>query len=399
MAELILFDDNDPMLAPVCDLRASFELRTGAVTTAERLVRQLAQSPTVMVAPPAIAPLVAARHHLPVNRAPEVEVLLLNGRWTSMDHEPPDRINCALVANDGSVLAGLLDAGTTAQFIEDDGRLPDGVHTTVIETTSLLRHPWDVLRCARANLVSDIEAMTHLKPFDPPAMVVVIGHHGVRIGRGAVVDPMTVFDTSGGPVAIDAEAHIAAHCVLEGPCFIGRGATVNARAHIRANTVIGPICKVGGEVGGCVFQSFSNKAHAGYLGDSYVGEWVNLGAGTTTSNLKNTYGQVKMQTAADAEPQPTGMQFLGTIFGDHVKTAIGTRLLTGSCLGTGAMVALGGFAPKYVPPFAFVTDDGATRYDLERFCVVADRVMQRRGRRVTAEVAQALAALHARGTT
>lgn len=402
MAELVLFDDGCPTLTPVCDLQASFDLRTGALTTMQRIARQIAQPPGALVVRPYLAPLIASRHHLPINRPPDHDVLLINGRWSSIDSALPTAIDSAIIAEDGTLLAALLDARAASKFIECACRLPDGVTTTSATGAKLIRHPWDVLLHARANLAADIDAMSHLHDYDPPSTIVVIGDRPVRVGSGGgggVIDPLVVLDTSGGPIAIDEGAHIHAHCIIEGPCYIGCGATINARAHIRANTVVGPSCKIGGEVGACVFQGFSNKGHTGYLGDSYVGEWVNLGAGTTTSNLKNTYGQVKMQVTADGEPQPTGMVFLGSIIGDHVKTAIGTRLLTGTCIGTGAMVALSGFTPKYVPPFAFVTDGGvggAVRYDLERFCLVADRVMQRRGQRVNAELTQTLAALHQR---
>ena len=119
-------------------------------------------------------------------------------------------------------------------------------------------------------------------------------------------------------------------------------------AIIKPNTVIGPQCKVGGEVGATIFQGSANKAHEGHLGDSWVGKWVNLGAATVNSNLLNTYDEVTMRLDADDSRHRTGRQFMGALIGDHVKTAIGTRLMTGTVLGTGAMIATSTPPPEII---------------------------------------------------
>jgi UDP-N-acetylglucosamine diphosphorylase/glucosamine-1-phosphate N-acetyltransferase len=205
---------------------------------------------------------------------------------------------------------------------------------------------------------------------------------------------MVVLDTTMGDIVIDEESVIEPFVVLQGPCHIGAHCTIAAHAHIRPFTVMGEHCKIGGEINACVFHGHANKAHLGFLGNSIVGRWANLGAGTTTSNLKNTYGQVAMQRLADAATQPTGMTFLGSIIGDHVKTAIGTRLTTGSCIGTGAMIACSSFAPKFLDRFSFVTDRGMAYYDFQKFCEVARRVMGRRDMTLTQAESDRLAQLY-----
>jgi hypothetical protein len=140
-----------------------------------------------------------------------------------------------------------------------------------------------------------------------------------------------------------------------------------------------------------VFTGYANKAHDGFLGDSVVGQWVNLGAGTITSNLKNTYGEVRLDV--EGRRIPTGRSKVGTLFGDHVKTAIGTLLNTGTVLGTGANV-FGGTVPRYLAPFAWGVTGG--RLDADRFVAVARRVMPRRGVDVTPEIEASLRAMHAR---
>ncbi len=150
------------------------------------------------------------------------------------------------------------------------------------------------------------------------------------------------------------------------------------RATIRQNTAVGPWCKVNGEIGGVLFQGYSNKAHDGYLGDSFVGEWVNLGAGTTNSNLLNTYGEVITRATPDGKHERTGETFLGAIIGDHVKTAICTRIMTGSVLHTGGMFATTAAVSGCVAPFTWATDAGQRPYRFEKFIEVARAAMSRR---------------------
>ena len=140
-----------------------------------------------------------------------------------------------------------------------------------------------------------------------------------------------------------------------------------------ASSSIGDVSKVRGELSNSIVLGQSNKGHTGFVGHSYLGRWVNLGAGTTTSNLKNTYGKVQLKTTGGL--RDTGEQFLGTFFGDYSKTGIGTMLTTGTIIGAGANVFESGLAPKSVPPFAW--GDGA-RFELEKFLEVAARMMARR---------------------
>ncbi|MEP6905860.1 MAG: glucose-1-phosphate thymidylyltransferase, partial [Gemmatimonadales bacterium] len=131
-----------------------------------------------------------------------------------------------------------------------------------------------------------------------------------------------------------------------------------------------------GEISNSVMLGHSNKGHTGFVGHSYLGRWVNLGAGTTTSNLKNTYGNVQMWTPAGM--RDSGMQFLGTMFGDHVKTGIGTMLTTGTVLGAGANIYGASTVPKYVAPFAWGNGEPYERYEIDKFISVAGRMMERR---------------------
>jgi UDP-N-acetylglucosamine diphosphorylase/glucosamine-1-phosphate N-acetyltransferase len=300
----------------------------------------------------------------------------------------------AVVSPAGDLLALELDRASAEAFLTGGMRMPAGLRRREVAATGLLTRPWELISIAREHLPGDLEAADLPRWTAGLPGVTIRGDHAVKVAPDATLKPPIALDASGGPIVIESGAVVEPMTTLEGPCCVGAGSTVVRHGDVRRNTIVGPGCKVGGEVSGSILQGHANKSHFGFLGDSYLGEWVNLGAGTTTSNLKNTYGTVSMRDSAALEPEATGMQFLGSIIGDHVKTAIGTRLATGTCVGTAAMLALSRFPPRYVDRFTFLTDAGAERYDLTRFLEVAQRVMQRRGRAVSAALATRLRALH-----
>jgi UDP-N-acetylglucosamine diphosphorylase/glucosamine-1-phosphate N-acetyltransferase len=238
-----------------------------------------------------------------------------------------------------------------------------------------------VLAIASQTIAADIAATRMIEARIPGDVAAVVGDHPVEIHASARIFPNVVLDAEQGPIIVHEHATIRAGAVICGPCSIGAGSTIIDRALIKANTVIGPQCKVAGEVGSTIFQGYSNKAHDGHLGDSWVGKWVNFGAGTTNSNLLNTYGEVIMRLDPDSPRLRTGMQFLGAIVGDHAKFAICTRLMTGSIIGTGAMIATTAPPPTTVTPFAWLTDEAGPEgrtFRLEKFIEIAKTVMARR---------------------
>lgn len=170
---------------------------------------------------------------------------------------------------------------------------------------------------------------------------------GVFLGAGATLGEYCVTDTRSGPIVIDAGASIGAHTYLRGPLYIGPGARVLEHAAIKDAVSLGPTTKVGGEVEGSAIEAYTNKQHHGFLGHSYLGSWINLGAGTCNSDLKNTYGQVSMEYFG--QKVSTGMQFIGCIVGDYAKTAINTAIFTGKLVGACSMVY--GFVTTNVPSF------------------------------------------------
>jgi UDP-N-acetylglucosamine diphosphorylase / glucose-1-phosphate thymidylyltransferase / UDP-N-acetylgalactosamine diphosphorylase / glucosamine-1-phosphate N-acetyltransferase / galactosamine-1-phosphate N-acetyltransferase len=203
--------------------------------------------------------------------------------------------------------------------------------------------------------------------------VTVLGEHPVAAG-GADIEPHVVLDATDGPIFILPGAHVQAFTRVSGPCFIGQDVTILG-GDIRACS-IGHVSKIRGEISGSIVLGYSNKGHEGFVGNSYLGEWVNLGAGTTTSNLKNTYGPVALWTPTGV--RATGMQFLGTLFGDHAKTGIGTMLTTGTVLGAGANVFGTQMPPKAVAPFSWGEGEPYDLYKIDKFLESAAKMMARR---------------------
>lgn len=218
-----------------------------------------------------------------------------------------------------------------------------------------------------------------------PAGSIVLGDAADVVCHGAQVEPGVVFDVRHGTIVLERNAEVRSGTRLEGPVYVGPDTKVFG-GFIR-NSVFGPECRVRGEIASSVFFGYANKAHDGFVGNSVVGYWVNLGAGTTTSNLKNTYGPVRLDPAG--ERIDTGRTNVGTLFGDHAKTSIGTMLSTGSIVAAGANVFGTLTPPKYVPPFAWGCggDEWMTE---EGFLRIAERVLPRRGITLTPERRESL---------
>lgn len=244
-----------------------------------------------------------------------------------------------------------------------------------------LGESWDLLRHLGEMLADDIRCMGPEVQRSDTKGLTCIGSHDVVIELGATIEPFVVLDVSDGPVMVRAGSTIKSFTRLVGPCYVAEGSQIGGGRV--AVCSVGETCRAHGELSNTIFIGHSNKSHDGFVGHSIIGRWVNIGAGTITSNLKNTYGPV--QAWSPDGLKDTGLQFLGTLFGDHVKTAIGTRLTTGCVIGMGANIVCNGSTPKVIQPFTWGEPDGGKVYELERFLQVAARAMLRRGVELSAD--------------
>lgn len=394
----ILFDDAKGLLSPLNDLRASFEIRTGALTTAERLVAGLDIELVGTVVPTPLVELLAESSPVPVNRPPELdddtEVLLINGRCP-LPLDAIAHLNLGEVAIEKSsqdMVAVRMTAANVRALLT--GGNPD-MHTIEIDDAVLLSRPWSWRAFRDRCIAWDLDHFTEHMPKAPTGEgVVELGQYPICVHPSATIAPTVVLNAEDGPIVIDENAVVRPGAIITGPVYIGPGSTVLEHALIKPQTALGPVCKVAGEIGGTVFQGYANKGHAGHLGDSWIGEWCNLGADTTNSNLLNTYTEITARATVEGKMEKTGQTFLGVTMGDHAKTAIGTRIMTGAIVGTGVMHAASTPIAGTSQAFNWTTDAGTKTYRLGKFVEVAMTVMQRRGVHQTQPYARRLTVLH-----
>jgi UDP-N-acetylglucosamine diphosphorylase/glucosamine-1-phosphate N-acetyltransferase len=294
---------------------------------------------------------------------------------------PPDTRR---LTHDGATVGWILPANARWQDATDQG--------PGLEIPGRLLHgSHDLLTALEQFLASDCLGFATGDADPVPSGSIVLGDPSLVRCRGALVEPGVVFDARAGAIVLEAGVEVRHGSRLEGPLYAGEKSRLLG-GHLRAS-VFGPRSSVKGEISSSIFLGYANKSHDGFVGHSVVGHWVNLGAGTTTSNLKNTYGEVSLEVAG--ERIATRRQFLGTLFGDHAKTAIGTMLSTGTVVGAGANVFGPGAVPKYVPPMAWGSD-GRVQMTEEGFLKVAERVLPRRDVAFTPERRASLAATYRR---
>ncbi|HTT67570.1 MAG TPA: putative sugar nucleotidyl transferase [Gemmatimonadales bacterium] len=234
---------------------------------------------------------------------------------------------------------------------------------------------WELVGDLNTVLRADLE---HVRPEQGAATIprgaVVLGDPALAFVGEATLEPQVVLDVRNGPIMLAPGVEVRAFARLVGPLAVARDTRILGGQV--SGSAVGPKCVVNGEVSATLFLGYANKAHDGFLGHSVVGRWVNLGAGTTNSNLKNTYGPVRVSLGGARHE--TGLMFMGSLIGDHVKTAIGTMLPTGCVIGVGANLFGTARPPSEVPPFAWGLDEPGALLECGRFVEIAARVMPRR---------------------
>lgn len=397
--EIVLFEDEAvSRLRPLTDARPVFELVTGAFTLRRRVAALTGQDPPAALVRPHLAPLIE-RLGLRDFRAVSGD-----GPWTFVNGAALlDGKAWSEIAGLGEGRGLLTPAGRLVAFRCSDQRtvkalsrgkasLSDcGLRFSQSEGVRLIGHLWDLITAHGELLGSDLErllgagegpagsapALSGAFLQDAPTAGIHIVGGPVFVREGAELLAPVACDARGGPILIGRGAQVKPFSLLEGPLVIGEG-TIVLGGRVAAS-YLGPGCRIAGEVSDSVFLGWSNKAHAGFVGHSYAGEWVNLGAMTTTSNLKNTYGSVRCWE--NGEPRDSGCLKLGAFLGDHVRTAIGMLLEGGSHIGLGTNLVGGPVrAPKWVPPFVWGAGADAEEYDWARFMATVTRVQARRDR-------------------
>lgn len=378
-----LFEEDVETLEPLIATRGAFDLRFGIGTLGESLRRTFAARSWSAWVRPGLADLVRRTHPgVAVNDRRHGAGVWLNARW-----RPP--VGCVLPPDATGV--GMLD-GEIAWVVHP----PEDVDWATVRERAvgmakhpaggtMVRHLWELVDGNGEQILRDV-AESRMTPTSDASLTIIGPRDRVCVDSTARIDPFVALDATGGPIVVEAAAVVTSFSRLEGPCVIGRGTHVLG-AKVRAGTTLGPFCRIGGEVEASVVQGYTNKYHEGFLGHSYVGEWVNLGAGTHTSDLRNDYGPVAV--VLSGQRVESGSTKVGSLIGDHTKTGLGTLLNSGTNVGAFCNVLPSSrYAAKYMPAFTDWTN-GVLREaaSIESLLTIARTVMKRRGHDLTPEYA------------
>ncbi|MBI4719359.1 MAG: hypothetical protein HY763_16310 [Planctomycetes bacterium] len=383
MHTVVLFEDErvGNFLPLVC-WRSLFELSLGRHIVLDRMAQRLSLPVAGVWVRPALAGLASQRCGAPANRPLPDAAVLVNGRWLP-DPAPAFPAPPCVGVNNEEVAYVVCDPRLAASLspgvMLDGSRREEALHGVprIPAPGRMIGFPWDVIAHLGNELTTEWQPGDACVEAELDPRVVVECRERLHVGQACRIHPTAVLDASAGPVFLSHNVAVGAHAVIQGPIYIGPGTQVNPHAWLHGGNAIGPVCRIGGEVHGCVILGYSNKHHHGFLGHSYVGSWVNLGAGSTNSDLKNTYGPVHV-TLRGGDVN-TGQTFFGAVIADFVKLGINATIPTGAMIGFSAMVATSHVIPRTVPAFAWVTDEGVRAGDADRLLDVATRVMARRG--------------------
>jgi UDP-N-acetylglucosamine diphosphorylase / glucose-1-phosphate thymidylyltransferase / UDP-N-acetylgalactosamine diphosphorylase / glucosamine-1-phosphate N-acetyltransferase / galactosamine-1-phosphate N-acetyltransferase len=408
---LILYEDSGwQRLLPLVYIRPVFQLMCGMEDLLSK-VRRLAgdfaivdgqnghsaaqRRPIGLWCRPAIAEVVAEHTGLPVNRDDVEPVLLLNGRglWHRLPEcepgetpwvgtvGPHQRIAClyadAALMRELSPTVLLDDAQTGAAL----AGLP---RRDVSDAVTVFDWPWEIVNANERTLITDWRQLADGAGENWGTVAqgsYLLAADSIHIGRFTRIKPCVVIDAEQGPVWIGDNVTILPHSYVQGPAYIGDDCLLQPGSVVHAGTTVGRRSKVGGEIEASIIQGFSNKQHDGFLGHSYVGSWVNIAADCINSDLKNTYGNVRVPI--NGREVDTGEMFVGMLVGDYSKTGINVSFPTGAVIGFCSSV-FASRSPKFVPSFAWLDGDSEERFDERRGLAVARKMMARRNRTMTA---------------
>lgn len=248
----------------------------------------------------------------------------------------------------------------------------------------IVNYPWDIVKYFNAVLNDDLECFDYSSAINESSDLKLINPQNIFISESAKIFPYTVLDATSGKIFIEDEVQIEPFTYIKGPAYIASKSIIKSGTKIYGPASIGFNSRVAGEISSTIFHSFVNKQHDGFIGNSYVAEFVNLGADTVTSNLKNNYSPIKARFKKDSIQHQTGLTFFGSIIGEHTKTGINTMLNTGSVIGIFALIAGGGFPDKFIDSFSwYITGKPITKYKIEEALHTARIVMSRREQELT----------------
>jgi UDP-N-acetylglucosamine diphosphorylase/glucosamine-1-phosphate N-acetyltransferase len=393
--QICIFEDSDYInFEPLSLSRPVYELFCGINTLKEKIISEFSDSDVSLFCREYLTEIEKAENpNLPVNKLEGDSCLLINGGLLEpkkLVKQIPKKLKESTIFVNGEKIVAAFLTGKHFDQIKSNPQLVfdknffEGLSKENTDV-KLINYIWDFIGLNGSFINNDVENLigSGNKNISKPKADKFPGVHFIEkkntiVGKNVSIKPGTVIDATEGPVFIDDEAEIFPNVVIEGPCYIGKSSKIKSCATIYKNVSIGNVCKVGGEVEDSVIMSYSNKQHSGFLGHSYLGSWINIGADTNNSDLKNNYSTVKITLREKLID--TSLQFLGLIMGDHSKTGINTMLNTGTVVGFSSNIFGSGFPPKFIPSFSWGGADSLNTYDLDKAIDTAKAVLKRRNK-------------------
>ena len=375
---IIFFEDNRNQFLPLVYTKPLAKLRVGVLAIEDKWKKHFEKNNVTTTCSYVAEDYLSKKY--PLNAAEEN--IFINARFFPNERLVDFIIN-NLIADEAIVFDGSVVASkcTLEQFKNESYYIKDYNESFIsIELKSVtdlfskndiaIQHDFDLITEGRTSAeISDTNTL--------------IGNN-IFIEEGAVVEA-SVLNSNAGPIYIGKDAEIMEGCLVRGPLAMAENSALKMGAKIYGATTVGKFSKIGGEVNNCVIQDYSNKGHDGFLGNSVIGEWCNLGADTNTSNLKNNYAEVKLWSYEMGRFAKTGLQFCGLIMGDHSKCGINTMFNTGTVVGVSSNIFGSGFPRNFVSSFSWGGASGVTTYKTDKVFEVAEIVMKRRGVDLTEE--------------
>ncbi len=379
-------DEKFGNLLPLVYSRATFELRCGIGSLLDKIVRAYPKAEIDLFCRDYLTEVIKERlpYSVNTNSLKEDGYLFINGRLLISEPIPVEGEEEIGIQDRAIIYLRLrkdkVPLLKNTNFLNGDivSKLKNRVKIKNSQET-LINYHWDIIHHNARQITKDFNMLVkkpgiHGKLYEG---VYVLNKENVFIGAGSTIKSGTILDAEKGPIYIDKNVEIFPNVTIEGPVFIGENSKIKIGAKIYEGTSIGEMCKVGGEVEESIIHSYSNKQHDGFLGHAYLGMWVNLGADTNNSDLKNNYGSVKVSINGK-EWINSNSTFVGAAIADHSKSAIGTMFNTGTVVGFASNVFYRTFPPKFVPSFFWGSEKEAVTYVLEKAVDTAMKVMKRR---------------------
>lgn len=368
----ILFDDNSwNSLLPLTFTRPVAEIRVGILTIKEKWQKVLGAGTISFL----------TKEYLQrkyIQNTTDDNILINSSLlpWDNIAEEIKElSINQALLKDNTLIAVRLAKKDVSAFNLAEIGKY--AIKEPTAEITRVIE-PWQIFSINDKAIKEDFQLLTRQREsasIDPTNTV--FNAEQVFIEDGATIRS-SVLNAESGPIYIGKNAEVMEGCLIRGPFALGDHSVTKMGAKIYGGTTIGPGCKVGGEINNCVIFGYTNKAHDGFLGNSVLGEWCNIGADSNTSNLKNNYAMVRLWSYEKEKFVPTGLTFCGLIMGDHSKCGINTMFNTGTVCGVNANIYGSGFPRNFIPSFSWGGSSGFTGYKINKALEVAEKVMTRR---------------------